>query len=145
MASVPALRSVRERRHLTQSSLASIASVSEASIRKWETGRGEPSPRSLLKLADALGVSVEQLTGQAPVQPLAIENARLSLRRGADCPGVVALLDNEALRASLGITDGEATLLRDGVCGPIGPETEDEAVQLLQAVRYMLARRGSQA
>ena len=56
-----AIKSLRERRRLTQSQLADRLSVSDKTISKWETGRGLPDVSLLEPLASALGVSLPEL------------------------------------------------------------------------------------
>lgn len=62
------LKSLRELRKLTQAELGSRAGMGAASISHFETGQRTPSLDSLVKLADALGVSVDTLLGRAPVE-----------------------------------------------------------------------------
>jgi len=62
------LRNLRELRKLTQAELGSRAGMGAASISHFETGQRTPSLDSLVKLADALGVSVDTLLGRAPVE-----------------------------------------------------------------------------
>lgn len=60
-----AIRTLRERRGLTQSQLAELLCVSDKTISKWETARGLPDVSLLEPLAAALHVSVpELLSGQ---------------------------------------------------------------------------------
>ena len=56
-----AIRTLRERRRLTQSQLADRLCLSDKTISKWETGRGLPDISLLEPLAAALGVSVPEL------------------------------------------------------------------------------------
>ena len=56
-----AIKTLRERRRLTQSQLADKLSVSDKTISKWETGRGLPDVSLLEPLASALGVSLPAL------------------------------------------------------------------------------------
>lgn len=56
-----AIKSLRERRRLTQQQLAERLSVSCKTISKWETGRGLPDVTLLEPLAAALGVSLPEL------------------------------------------------------------------------------------
>lgn len=59
------IRSLRERRGLTQKQLAGQLCLSDKTISKWETGRGLPDVTLIPPLAAALGVSVtELLSGQ---------------------------------------------------------------------------------
>jgi len=59
-------RTIRERRGLTQVALGQRAGIAPASISHFETGQRVPSLESLVKLADALGVSVDELLGRVP-------------------------------------------------------------------------------
>ena len=63
----PTLRELRERRGFTQAELGARADMAAASISHFETGQRVPSLDSLVKLADALEVSVDTLLGRAPV------------------------------------------------------------------------------
>ena len=62
-----ALRELRERRGFTQAELGARAEMGGASVSHFETGQRVPSLDSLVKLADALDVSVDTLLGRAPV------------------------------------------------------------------------------
>jgi transcriptional regulator with XRE-family HTH domain len=60
------LRAFREMRGLTQGDLGTKAGMAAASVSHFETGQRVPSLDSLVKLADALEVSVDALLGRAP-------------------------------------------------------------------------------
>ena len=62
------LKTLRELRNLTQSELGNRAGMGAASVSHFETGQRAPSLESLVKLADALEVSVDTLLGRAPVE-----------------------------------------------------------------------------
>ena len=62
------LQALRELRKLTQSDLGARAGIAAASISHFETGQRTPSLESLVKLADALAVSLDALLGRAPVE-----------------------------------------------------------------------------
>ena len=62
------LKTLRELRNLTQSELGDRAGMGAASVSHFETGQRAPSLESLVKLADALDVSVDTLLGRAPVE-----------------------------------------------------------------------------
>jgi len=62
------LQSLRELRGLTQAELGKRAGLAAASISHFETGQRMPSLESLVKLADALGVSVDVLLGRASLE-----------------------------------------------------------------------------
>lgn len=56
-----AIKTLRERRGLTQAQLADQLNVSDKTISKWETARGLPDITLLEPLAAALGVSLPEL------------------------------------------------------------------------------------
>src|SRR5438309_9892729 len=62
------LQALREMRSLTQAELGKRAGIAAASISHFETGQRSPSLESLVKLAEALDVSVDALLGRAPVE-----------------------------------------------------------------------------
>src|SRR5438552_18824772 len=62
------LRALREMRGLTQAEMGARAGIAPASISHFETGQRVPALDSLVKLADALEVSVDTLLGRAPVE-----------------------------------------------------------------------------
>lgn len=57
------LRTLREKRRLTQAELGQRAGIAPAAISHFETGLRRPSPENLKKLAQALSVSVDYLLG----------------------------------------------------------------------------------
>jgi transcriptional regulator with XRE-family HTH domain len=57
------LKRIRERRYLTQRGLAAKAGVSPDTIVKLEMNRVEPRIGTILKLAEALDVHPDRLTG----------------------------------------------------------------------------------
>jgi transcriptional regulator with XRE-family HTH domain len=65
------LQTLRELRKLTQAELGARAGIAAASISHFETGQRMPSLDSLVKLADALSISVDALLGRAPVETAA--------------------------------------------------------------------------
>ena len=79
-----ALRFWRERRKLTQSELGARAGMAPAAISHFETGQRVPSIDSLVKLADALDVTVdlllgrEQLESASEIDPIFVRASRAS-------------------------------------------------------------------
>jgi transcriptional regulator with XRE-family HTH domain len=65
------LRKLRERRELTQAELGKRAGLQPASVSHFETGQRVPSLETLVRLADALEVTVDVLLGRAPVEAAA--------------------------------------------------------------------------
>lgn len=56
-----AIRELREKKKITQKSLAQTLGVSDKTISKWETGKGYPDISLLEPLAAALDISVAEL------------------------------------------------------------------------------------
>lgn len=54
----------RKRRGLSQEDLAGMVNVSRQAVSKWETGDAMPDLPKLLALADALGISLDELCGR---------------------------------------------------------------------------------
>jgi transcriptional regulator with XRE-family HTH domain len=65
--SLPALRSVRERRGLSQEELAERAGLTRAAVSNLETGATRARSSSAYRLAEALKVYVGTLTGELPL------------------------------------------------------------------------------
>ncbi len=64
---LPALRAVRERRGLSQTQLAEQSGVTRATITSLEHGASRARPSNALRLAQALRVALEVLTGEEPL------------------------------------------------------------------------------
>ena len=62
------IRTLREKRRMTQAELAGLLNVSDKAVSKWETGRGLPDISLLAPLANALRISVPELLSGAPVE-----------------------------------------------------------------------------
>lgn len=56
----------RERRALTQQELAAKAGISRVALTRIESGQAEPMARTVRKLAEALGVQVDDLMDPLP-------------------------------------------------------------------------------
>lgn len=60
-----AIKSLRDKKGLTQSQLADIINVSDKAVSRWETGKGFPDISLIEPLSEALGISViELLSGE---------------------------------------------------------------------------------
>ena len=55
------IKEFRQKRKLKQSELALIVGVNRTAVVKWETGVAQPRTNRLLKIADALRCSVDEL------------------------------------------------------------------------------------
>ena len=74
-----AVKSLREKRGMTQAELADKIGVSSKTVSKWETARGLPDITLLQPLAQALGVSVIELMNG---EPITNRNVSANLLRG---------------------------------------------------------------
>jgi len=94
----------RELRNLTQSELGKRAGFAAASISHFETGQRVPSVESLVKLADALEVSVDALIGRQPaeagshVDPIFLRASRASAEKLDAVRRVTAALLGEDIK-----------------------------------------------
>ena len=66
MVKLPRLRDVRMRAALSQEELAAKAGTTRVTISRLETEQQEPQPRTLRRLAQALGVSPSDLMAPLP-------------------------------------------------------------------------------
>lgn len=55
------LKAVRKARGMTQQELADAANINRVTIAKYETGQIDPTLDSARKMADALGVTIDEL------------------------------------------------------------------------------------
>ncbi|MFC2021730.1 helix-turn-helix domain-containing protein [Chloroflexota bacterium] len=60
------MRRLRELRALSQRELAVQAKLSVTTVNRIETGQRRPMPRTVRKLAEALGVTPEELLAEQP-------------------------------------------------------------------------------
>jgi transcriptional regulator with XRE-family HTH domain len=71
------LKRLRERAGMTQDALGKAAAVKQSDISKWETKGQVPTVRPLMRLATALGVSIDQiLVGVDELYDSVLHNAR---------------------------------------------------------------------
>ena len=59
------LRTVRKARKITQARLAQILEANPRVYNRWERGTAPPQLDTLMKIADVLNVSLDELTGRA--------------------------------------------------------------------------------
>ena len=65
------LKDIRRKRGWSQQKLAEVAGLSYVTIAKIEQERAkEPTIHSIVKLADALGVSIDEMIGRTPPKHL---------------------------------------------------------------------------
>lgn len=58
------IKKVRESKKITQTKLAEITGHSRCVICKWETDKRTPLITAVIDIADALGVSIDELVGR---------------------------------------------------------------------------------
>ncbi len=99
------VRELREKRGLTQASLAEMLHISDKTVSKWETGKGLPDISLVEPLAQALGVSVIELMQGERVQNRNVSGNMLRCRFYV-CPicGNVIHTLGEALISCCGVT-----------------------------------------
>ncbi|MEH6462264.1 helix-turn-helix domain-containing protein [Chitinimonas sp. JJ19] len=61
------LKALREARKLTQARLAELIGVNPRAYNRWERGNFVPQLDTLIKIADVLNVTLDELTGRAEV------------------------------------------------------------------------------
>lgn len=59
------IRELRLKKGLSQTELAEVCGVHQTAVSQWEKGRTTPDAESLRRLAEALGVSADQILGTA--------------------------------------------------------------------------------
>lgn len=57
------IRKFRKKRNLKQSELAVLVGVNRTAVTKWESGAANPRTERLIKLADVLRCSIDDLLG----------------------------------------------------------------------------------
>lgn len=62
------IKSLREKKHMTQLQLAEYLSVSDKTVSKWETGKGYPDITLLEPIADVFRISVAELISGHTIQ-----------------------------------------------------------------------------
>lgn len=99
------IKTLRERKGITQTQLSDILGVSDKAVSKWETGRGLPDITLIEPLAKALGVSVVELMSGDTVTNKNISSNMLRSRFYV-CPicGNIIRAMGDALISCCGIT-----------------------------------------
>ena len=97
------LKNTRKQMKLTQEQLAKKLGYTEKAISKWESGTSIPPAESLIMLADALNVTLDDLFGHES-QPM--------YYLGVDGGGT---------KTSFALADGEGNIINELVLGPSNP------------------------
>ena len=62
------LKAEREKRNMTQANLAELIGVTEKSISKWESGRGQPSYENMLKICKEFNLDINKIDNKALIK-----------------------------------------------------------------------------
>ncbi|MCH5171578.1 MAG: helix-turn-helix transcriptional regulator [Erysipelotrichales bacterium] len=62
------LKTEREKRNMTQANLAKLIGVTEKSISKWESGRGQPSYENMLKICKEFNIDINKVDNKAIIR-----------------------------------------------------------------------------
>lgn len=103
------LKRLRKEKHMSQSQLAELVDMSQATIASWETGTRKPDTSMILRLAELLGVTTDEILGA----PAMDDNAELwaireSVRRDPERRELFNLArhaDIEQVRQAVAIID----------------------------------------
>jgi transcriptional regulator with XRE-family HTH domain len=63
------LKTLRKQRGLTQKQLEEMTGIAQRNISSYESGKLQPSSKTLRRFAEAFGVAVDQLAGPATREP----------------------------------------------------------------------------
>ncbi len=74
------LRAIRERQGLTQAKLAVLIRGCSANLSAYERGVADPSWKAAIRIADALGCSLDELAGRIEPTHVVAERNRLIAR-----------------------------------------------------------------
>ena len=64
------IRKYRRKRNLKQSELALLVGVNRTAVTKWESGEANPRAERLLKIADVLRCSIDDLFGNKKIKKI---------------------------------------------------------------------------
>lgn len=106
----PAPREIRTSRGLAQARLSELLEVSPRVYNRWETGAAAPRLDTLVKIADILDVTLDELVGRTePSSDFGIQNPRLhelyqeiNGLSDEDQQALVILLDSLIKRSQMG-------------------------------------------
>jgi len=73
------IKKLRQRQALSLSDLAELTKLSRVTINRIENGKQNPMPRTIRRLAKALGVSVQELTAEEEKSHQGLESLKSTL------------------------------------------------------------------
>lgn len=114
------LKTLRELRKLSQARLATLIGVSPRVYNRWENGDATPHWGSILKIADLLGVSLDELAGRTAINDdFVINNQKLyelykkvNQLADDDQQALIILLDSLMARSKLNKLASESNMIR---------------------------------
>jgi molybdopterin molybdotransferase/putative molybdopterin biosynthesis protein len=149
------LRSARQVRGLSQQQLAGMAGVSRQALSAVEAGHSDPSLRVALALAQALGVTIEELFGPGaapprlranPVAPAVAAGGRVALAPMGESFVALPLAGDSAAQPGFvpagGVVAVPAAPARDEVAGPVALAGGEVAVEPIGPPRPALVVAG---
>lgn len=74
------IRELRQRARLTQQQLGEQLGVSAVAVGKWERGQTQPDIRSLTRMADIFGTTIDDLCDRVPPAPAEAPNIQVMTR-----------------------------------------------------------------
>ena len=77
------IKKLRQQQALSLSDLAKLTKLSRVTINRIENGKQNPMPRTIRRLAKALGVSVQELTSEEAKSYQGLEALKSTLDRGS--------------------------------------------------------------
>ena len=114
------LKALRETRKLSQTRLAELIDVSPRVYNRWENGDATPHWDSILKIANVLGISLDELAGRTnQSDSIVINNQKLyelykkvNILSDEDQQALIILLDSLISRSQMNHIVGESETLR---------------------------------
>ena len=114
------LKALREIRKLSQARLAKLIDISPRVYNRWENGDATPHWSSILKIADLLGVSLDELAGRTPLNDNNVINnqklhdlyKKVNYLSDEDQQALIVLLDSLVARSQLDKLASESDKIR---------------------------------
>lgn len=135
------IRKYRKQKGLTQKELGELSSTSESTIKQYETGKRSPRIEHLMRISIALGVSLDDLTGQSSVDHIHISRgAAPFIQKGIISPDILNVrkeLDNYTDAPFSVLTDSERWNIYFNSLNDTGQEEAFKLIELLLEIpRY---------
>lgn len=84
MTKIPRVFEIMKERGITAKKLADAVGVSQGNVSDWKSGRSAPTATVMVKIADFLGVSADQLLGRETPRTATDEELMFALFDGTD-------------------------------------------------------------